>query len=262
VDQRFFIRITGLAVAAFALGGCGGSEEQPQLTDYLSADAPHGSGARLAQAASIGMPTILATQRDPVAEAFDGAAITAAATGASGEGTLTAMRTTQPFGRLAATLVAAGYERDGDVVSGPDRQVSEVADAGDGVTVIADAGASAARAVADPPGGPPVETALLEPADQPIAQAASGFSDTCVRAYGGWESADGSAGTFRIQVDEAADPDRVRLDQIERIGSLSAQEPVSDTDTVDVPFTQPEDEGVSPIRDLLVAFPNEIYDCR
>ncbi len=82
-----------------------------------------------------------------------------------------------------------------------------------------------------------------------------------MRTYGGWENADGSAGMFRIEVDGTADPDRVRLGQIERFGSLTAHEPVSEADTVDVPFTQPGDEGVSPIRDLLVAFPSEIYDC-
>ena len=36
---------------------------------------------------------------------------------------------------------------------------------------------------------------------------------------------------------------------------------MSEADTVDVPFTRPGVEGVSPIRDLLVAFPDEIYDC-
>ncbi len=198
----------------------------------------------------------------PVTEAFDGGAVTAAAAAGTRAGPVTAIRTSQPFDEIATALEAVGYERDGAVLSKPGAEVNEVVDAGDGVLVISGRDASAADAVADPPGGPGAALALLEPADEPVRLAASGFENDCVSGYGGWSNAAGTSGVLRVGVDGEPDLDRVQLDGFDWIDGELGEPSVVD-DGINVPFTDAEgDNGTVPLRDFEAgSLGTGLYDC-
>jgi hypothetical protein len=199
---------------------------------------------------------------DPVTEAFDSRAIAAAAIGASPSerGSLTAMRTSQPFEQLAAALTKEGYERNGPVLSKPGAPIIEVANAGDGVVVFASKKASAAEAIDDPGGGLPELLALVEPADEPIVHATVGVADSCVTEFGGWQDARGSSGAFRIATDGAAELDRVDLEGFRKLTRTDLGEPSAEGDTVEVPFSGGE-AGGNPLLDLSISFGQGLYDC-
>ncbi len=263
-SESFTVQVADLTAFREQLGLPEDADALPDTPADVDKD-PADPDRRLLSASVITMPelsfAIQTLQRDPIAEAFDGTAISAAATSGGAEGTLSAIRTSQTFDDLAGALEDQGYERDGDTLSNPDARIGEVSDAGDGVFVIAGADASAADAVADPPGGPAEAVALLEPRDEPLGQAVVGLAEDCVQAFGGWENAEGTAGTIRLALDDEADADRVDVALIEENASLATSEPVVDGDSVEVPFENPGQNSGSPIRDLLISFPSEIYDC-
>lgn len=199
---------------------------------------------------------------EPVAEAFDGRAITAAVTGGGSGGVLTAIQTSQPFEQLATALADDGYERDGSVLSKPGAEVSEVAAAGDGVVVLSTDDASAAEAVADPKGGPAAALALAEPADEPIVQVLAGLPDRCVTGYGGWQDASGSSGAFVIATDGAAVLERVELAGFERFTETDVGEASADGNTVEVPFSGGGENGAESVRSLIAgSLGRGLYDC-
>ncbi len=263
-SDSFVVQVADLAAFREQLGLPEDADALPDTPADVDED-PDDPGRRLLTASTITMPelsfAIQTLERDPIAEAFDGTAITGAATSGATEGTLSAIRTGQPFDELADALEDKGYERDGDTLSNPDARIVEVTDAGDGVFVIAGDGASAADAVADPSGGPAEAVALLEPRDEPLGQAVTGLAEGCVQAFGGWENAPGTAGTIRLTLNQEADADRVDVALIEENASLATSEPVVDGDSVEIPFENPGENSGSPIRDLLISFPSEIYDC-
>jgi len=196
-------------------------------------------------------------------EAFDGRAIAAAVTGGGSDGPrggLTAIRTSQAFDELAGALSKQGYQREGDVLSKPGADTSEVVDAGGGVVVLSSKDASAADAVADPGGGPSAALALLEPADEPIAMAFV-VPVACVTGYGGWQDADASSGAFAITTDGTAELDRVKVDGFDRFTSVELGEPRTQGNLVEVPFSDRAEAFASPILDLTVGFGRGLYDC-
>jgi hypothetical protein len=227
---------------------------------------PAAPEARLLDTARLALPSlgfsINPLEPDPVTEAFDGGAIAAAATGATKEA-LMAIRTSQPFDELADALADEGYERDGDVLSAPGAPIGEVVDAGDGIFVLGEHDASAADAVADPPGGPEAALALVEPADEPVLQAVGGLpaDDDCVTGYGGWHEASAETGDFRIAVDGPADAGRVDLQGLAELTDTELGEPSADGDVAEVPFTGGGEGGASPLRDLQASLGLDLYDC-
>lgn len=234
------------------------------LADDFDPQSPEG---RLISAANVAMPDLTLSvvqtlEPDPIAEAFDGTAITEAANTNADEGQITAIRTTQPFEELADALAQEGYERDGEVLSNPDARIGEIADTGEGVIVLGSSGAPAADAAAEAPGGPPELVDLLAPADQPIAQGIQGAEEGCLTAFGGWENVTGTEGVVRIELEDEAEADRVDTGQLKEYMSATMSDPETDGNAVEVPFTAEERSAPgSPVRDVLVNFAIQVYDC-
>jgi hypothetical protein len=198
---------------------------------------------------------------DPVAEAFDDRAISAAVSGGA-EAAMTAIKTTQSFDDLAEALEAEGFDRDGDTLnSSTHPRVTEVTDAGDGVILISNQPEAAADAAADPPGGPKESLELLERADQPIGLAIGGNGQSCVEAYGGWENAAGTKGTFAFETSDAVEADRIETDALSDGGGGDLAEPQIDGSVVEVPFTASSDSRPAVVRAIVSATFGNLYDC-
>lgn len=240
--------------------------------DEFDAQSPE---ARLFNAATIAVPparqlaqTLAPT---PLAEALDGGAISAAAQALAGSPQgVGAIETTQSFDELAETLAGDGYERDGDVLTNPDEEFGEIADAGDGVWLIGDADAEAglrpAELAESKSGGPTELVELLAAGDEdaPIGVAASFANqdpsgELCIVAFGGHENPEGTAGDFILEVEGDADPDRVRADALD---FAETGEPSVDGSTVTLPFTAEGGIASNPVGNVLAQFGFAgLYDC-
>jgi hypothetical protein len=300
VDRARAPLTLGAVALAAVVAGCGGGDGGSDLAQYLPADTPLLTQVDLGQAreqlelpddadaldfeaalegefdpdspegtlltaALIGMPPLTGAlqtfEDDPVSAAFDGTAISAAATTLSEGGSVTAIRTGQSFDDLASALEPEGYERDGDALVNDEQRLTEIADAGDGILLLAEGSATASDAAADPPGGPTELIELLEPADEPIAQGVTSHEEDCITAYGGWENATFSSGTISVALDREADTADVDAGQLEDASSITLEEPTADGETVNIGFSADRDPPTSLIRALVNQFGSGLYSC-
>jgi hypothetical protein len=219
---------------------------------------PTSPEARLLEVARVAMPILGVLDANQITEAFDDTAVSAAVTGGAGSIGLTAIQTSQPFGDVADSLAAQGYERDGTVLSKPGAEITQVVDAGNGVIVLSGKKPDAAEAVAEPAGGPAAALALLEPEDGPVGLVTAGVSSECVTGYGGWQDAAGSSGVLRIAVQGTAELDRVELDGFKRYTQSDLGEPSVTGSEVEIPFSGAD--GI-PLRDFQTSLGLDLYDC-
>lgn len=207
---------------------------------------------------------LLAGKTDPFVEALDGTAVTAAASNQSDpNGPVSVIQTDQPFADLASKLEGAGYKRDGDTLSDPTAVVSEVASAGDRVIVATGNGAAAGELAGSPPGGPSELISLIDFDGGSMAGATTvdGAQSPCMTALGGRGPADATGGTARFQVDGTAEAGSVDAAALEA-ANLKPGEPKADGDTVEIPFTAPQQPGGNPVGQLIVNVdPAKLYDC-
>jgi hypothetical protein len=199
---------------------------------------------------------------DPVAEAFDDRVISAAVSGGA-EAAMTAIKTTQSFDDLADALEAEGFDRDGDTLnSSTHPRVTEVTDAGEGVILISNQPEAAADAASDPPGGPKESLELVARADQPIGLAIGGNGQSCIAAYGGWENAAGTKGTFAFETSDRIEPDRIDTETMsDGAGDADLGEPQVDGSVVEVPFTAESESRPLVVRDIVSATFGNLYEC-
>jgi hypothetical protein len=224
-----------------------------------------GPDAQLIEAAIIGMPSLTSfvqtLQEDPASQQFDGSQIDAAANTLGDDGPLTVVHTSQPFGDIADGLKELGYRPEGNLLTKEGERIEQVADAGDGFVLIG-RNTAPRDAVEAQAGAPDDLLSLLEPADQPIQQAATGAPGNCVTALGGWENAQTTEGVLAFKVNGGADAEAFDTTQLERSLGLEAEEPTTDGDTAQIAFTSDEQGGPpgSRVRVMLTRFATG-YDC-
>jgi hypothetical protein len=292
-----------LALALLAgIAGCGGDGGESDLASYMPSDSPLLTQVDMAEVREqLGLPddadaldfapvidgqvdpaspeydllsaSLIAAPElsialqtfevDPVAEAFDGTAITATANAGGGPESLTAIATDQSLDDLEEALADEGYERDGDALVNPDPdgRAVEIADTGDGVLLLSGEEGAAVDAAADPPGGPAELIEMLESAEQPIAQGVTTLGEDCVTAFGGWENAQLDEGAIKITLDRDAEADSLDLGDLEDADSISIGEATVDGNSVEVPFTVDSDQPLSVIRSLISRFGAGLYSC-
>ena len=202
---------------------------------------------------------------DPVLKAFDGTKISAAASDGGVTGRVTnAIRTSQPFSDIADALEKDGWKRDGDALIPPKvTDLARITDAGDGVVLLTGRDIDAAALVDDPPGGPAGLKDVFGTAKGSVRIAAFPKGAECVRAIGGWETANLDNGVIRLVVD--GEPDAEAVDGKGLLPALALSQPSEHADDhlVEIPFTV-EEEGAFrvPLSDLVKSQGyRDLYDC-
>ena len=204
---------------------------------------------------------------NPVADAFDGSAISSGASNfLDTNEPVSVIRTSQSFDEIAKSLEKSGFTRKGDSLTAAhptQTQYSSVADAGHGVVVVAANQADAGDLVASPPGGPTGLEALVAPADKPIAVAVTEPSSQCVQQLGGWNDTSGD-GVMRLTIQGGANADAIALDALDDT-AIDPGTPKVDGDTIEIPFTKRGSNpmpSASPLQDAIVKVAiTKLYDC-
>jgi hypothetical protein len=200
--------------------------------------------AQLVEASVIGMPSLTTfvqtLSEDPAAQQFDGSGIDAAANTLGDDGPLTIIHTSQPFGEIADGLTKLGYRPEGNLLTKEGERFEQVADGGDGFVLIG-RNTAPRDAVEAQAGEPDNLVSLLEPADQPIQQAAQGVPDDCVTALGGWENAQLSEGVLRFDLADGSSADVLDVNELEHGLSIQADDPEENDGYAEVAFTRAAD---------------------
>ncbi len=143
-----------------------------------------------------------------------------------------------------------------------DSKAASVADAGDGVVVIASRPGLAQELVAEPPGGPSDAVVLypyLRGSSKRIVEVTA--DHPCVTAYGVSLNAPGSQGAFAIRVTDApADPERLNSDLFSN-QDLRFSEPVVDESTITIDFEPVAGGSPRTAAEFLRIPANDLYAC-
>lgn len=224
---------------------------------------------RLVRATGIGFPAIgqeLQGVGNPtVIDAVDGSQVHAVAATGQGDIQVTALATSQSFDSIAEKLADQGYTRDGDVLAAADSQqpIGGLADAGDGVVIIARSAQLAAEA-ADEQTGPTAVAGLLGAVDGPVRLAAAGRR--CISGIAVGQSADSSEGSAVVDVAGGdADPAKVdtsALDATDSSFTFSAPKTDGSRLTIDYEGQAPKVEASTPLEGLVLTFTvYSAYNC-
>lgn len=228
---------------------------------------------RLANAAGLNLAYLALPADTPIASALDSGAIEEAASSVVlGGGAVNVIRTSQPFDEISDSLAEDGYERRGELLVA-DGVLSSivyraVADAGDGVIVLAGSEEAAQAALDTPEDVSGSRRTLLE---LPGAQRVVGrpLGQSCITSVSVWSDLGPPEGELVFGVEGDASADAVKIDDYSPLGpEADAQvadfgDPEDEGSTVRVPYEYDPSELSDPVLRLLAGdIPlDEIYDC-
>jgi hypothetical protein len=248
------------------------ADTDPVSEEALTGDADDEQAAELYLTAGIVLPHVTESfserfELDATGEAIDHSQVSAAASGEGGDGgRAVVLATDQPFDEIAQSLEAAGFEADGDVLSGanadPEPAFPYVAETGDGTVVLATELAAAEEAAAGETSASDA-AALAGKLDQPQRQALAAEQD-CVRGFAVGGDAVGGELEIVIRVDGEPDADRVANEAaLISGGTIVLGEAEVDGDLVRVTATAPEG-GDEPTGEFAGGgvFTDDVYECR
>jgi len=213
-------------------------------------------------------PFTMRFEEDATANAFDHTQVSAAASSQDLGGRAVILETDQPFDEIAEELEGAGFERDGDVLSGdsvnPEVAFPYVADVGDGRILVAKELAQTEEALAgDGEPGEAVELlGELEASQREVVTVTP--DDSCITGFGVGGDPGGSELEIVLTVDGEADADAVagELDLYPGDDPVALGEPEVDGESIRLSATT-ESDPINPSNLIATGAiaGDGVYDC-